>query len=569
MPLTLEVVGEKAARMGGAVRKTFTAGGTIGRLPDNDWILPDQYISGHHARISFANGAFTIEDTSTNGVFINSPQNRLTRKKAYPLRNGDTIFIDDYEVRVTVAREPAAVESYARARSAPSSGPLIPDDSFDGLPGAAGEPNATDPLALLGLQSSPAIQAGPSAASLAKQSPLAEHYRPPKPIPPPRSAPAAQPAAAPPKDPPPGFIPDDYDPMSSEDDDPFAAPDPTMSRPVQASPSAPPPPARPAVAPPARAVPAPPSRAASTVMTGPPGVPKPAPRPAPPPIAPPPQSAGRGTGRDTPVPESDDPFETAPPQRPKSPPRQAPVPPPRQAAAPAPPPRQVATPQAPPPPRPSAPPAAPASRSAPTPAGSSAAPDFAALLQAAGLEGARVTPELSQQLGQILRVVVAGLMDVLRARDKIKDEFRMRMTTYKQADNNPLKFSVNVEDALHNLLVKRNAAYLGPVEAFEDAFLDVRNHQMAMLAGVRVAYEAMLAEFEPDRLQEDFDRVSKGGNFLSGGAKAKYWDLYRTRFHDMVKDADSSFRHLFGDDFAKAYEEQLSRLKAANRAERK
>jgi type VI secretion system FHA domain protein len=565
MPLTLEVIGEKAARMGGAVRKTFTAGGTIGRLPDNDWILPDQYISGHHARISFANGAFTIEDTSTNGVFINSPQNRLTPKKAYSLRNGDTIFIDDYKVRVSIAAEPAAVESYARARSLPSSGPLVQDDSFDGLPGAAGEPNATDPLALLGLQSSPAIPPGPSAASLAKQSPLAEHYRPPKPIPPPRPAPA-QPAAAPPKDPPPGFIPDDYDPMSSEDDDPFAAPDPTMSRLVQASPPAPPPPARAAVAPPARAAPAPPSRAASTVMTGPPVVPKPAPRPAPPPIAAPPQSAGRGTGRDAPAPESDDPFETVPPQRPRAPPpRQAPVPSPRQAAAPAPPPRQVATPQAPPPPPPSAPPAAPASRAAP----SSAAPDFAALLQAAGLEGARVTPELSQQLGQILRVVVAGLMDVLRARDKIKDEFRMRMTTYKQADNNPLKFSVNVEDALHNLLVKRNAAYLGPVEAFEDAFLDVRNHQMAMLAGVRVAYEAMLAEFEPDRLQEDFDRVSKGGNFLSGGAKAKYWDLYRTRFHDMVKDADSSFRHLFGDDFAKAYEEQLSRLKAANRAERK
>jgi type VI secretion system FHA domain protein len=195
--------------------------------------------------------------------------------------------------------------------------------------------------------------------------------------------------------------------------------------------------------------------------------------------------------------------------------------------------------------------------------------DFAAMLKAAGLDDVRVTPELSQQFGQILRVVVAGLMDVLRARDKIKDEFRMRMTTYKQADNNPLKFSVNVEDALHNLLVKRNAAYLGPVEAFEDAFLDVRNHQMAMLAGVRVAYEAMLAEFDPERLQKEFDPAAKGANFLSGGPKAKYWELYRNRFHDMVKDADSSFRHLFGDDFAKAYEEQLARLRAANRAERK
>jgi len=195
--------------------------------------------------------------------------------------------------------------------------------------------------------------------------------------------------------------------------------------------------------------------------------------------------------------------------------------------------------------------------------------DFAAMLAAAGVESARVTPELAQQFGQILRVVVAGLMDVLRARERIKDEFRMRMTTFKAADNNPLKFSANVEDALHNLLVKRNAAYLGPVEAFEDAFQDLRNHQMAILAGMRVAYDSMLAEFEPGRLQGEFDRQVKGGSFLSGSAKSKYWELYRNRFHDMVKDADTSFRNLFGDEFAKAYEEQLARLKTLNRAERR
>jgi type VI secretion system protein ImpI len=56
---------------------------------------------------------------------------------------------------------------------------------------------------------------------------------------------------------------------------------------------------------------------------------------------------------------------------------------------------------------------------------------------------------------------------------------------------------------------------------------------------------------------------------LSGPAKSKYWELYVNKFHDMVKDADSSFRHLFGDEFAKAYEEQLARLKTLDRAERR
>ncbi len=34
----------------------------------------------------------------------------------------------------------------------------------------------------------------------------------------------------------------------------------------------------------------------------------------------------------------------------------------------------------------------------------------------------------------------------------------------------------------------------------------------------------------------------------------------------MVRDADESFRELFGEEFAKAYEAQLERLKAQNRS---
>ena len=43
-----------------------------------------------------------------------------------------------------------------------------------------------------------------------------------------------------------------------------------------------------------------------------------------------------------------------------------------------------------------------------------------------------------------------------------------------------------------------------------------------MLAGMRVAFESMLAEFDPDRLQQEFDRqLSKG----LVPAKLRYWDL--------------------------------------------
>ena len=106
MSLTLEVIGEKTTRMGRSARKTFTGEGTIGRLPDNDWVSLDTYISDPLSRWRLFH-----HDTSRNGVFINSPQNRMTRNKPYPLRSGDTIFIDDYEVRVVVEHEPADLES--------------------------------------------------------------------------------------------------------------------------------------------------------------------------------------------------------------------------------------------------------------------------------------------------------------------------------------------------------------------------------------------------------------------------------------------------------------------------
>jgi len=187
---------------------------------------------------------------------------------------------------------------------------------------------------------------------------------------------------------------------------------------------------------------------------------------------------------------------------------------------------------------------------------------LSAMLAAAGLDDVEVTPALVESFGKILRVVVGGVMDILRARQHIKDEFRIRGTQFKPEKNNPLKFSANIDDALHNLLVKHNAAYLNPVDAFTDAFDDLRDHQIAMLAGMRVAFEAMLADFDPDRLQDRFDRQLKKGALLSVPAKLRYWDLYRDRNEELRKDVDAAFRRWFGEEFAKAYDEQLEQLKA-------
>ena len=170
---------------------------------------------------------------------------------------------------------------------------------------------------------------------------------------------------------------------------------------------------------------------------------------------------------------------------------------------------------------------------------------------------------LPPEIEPIFRIVIDGVMDVLRARAEIKNTFRLPVTIIQRSENNPLKFAATADEALQKIIApSTNTAFLSGTAAFQDAFDDIRCHQMAMLAGVRAGFESLLAHFNPDRVEHDTD----GGKRSAFGGKGKYWEKYRDNFEGLMKDPDDSFRRLFGDEFARAYEEQLSRLKSARRA---
>jgi len=161
---------------------------------------------------------------------------------------------------------------------------------------------------------------------------------------------------------------------------------------------------------------------------------------------------------------------------------------------------------------------------------------------------------------QLMALIVQGMMDVLKSRAEIKSQFRLSLTTIKPVENNPLKFSPNVEDALGHLFTDRTKGYLGPSDAFAEGFNDIKAHQMAMLAGMRAAFEHMLEQFSPEILEKHFEGGAKRGKILGMGSKARYWDLYRDMFDKMTRDSDDNFRKLFGEEFASAYEQQMQKL---------
>ena len=492
MNLTLEIANPREANPSDDPRHVFGEdGGSIGRASTNSWVLTHNKVSGQHARITFRSGVFYVQDTSRNGVSVNSPENRLVRERPYALKAGDRLFIEPYEIDVWI--EAASARPVRQSHSdpfadsdpfAPRPDALLGDQNLGPLAGAPVN-DEVDPLKFFDpVGGRPSRKAEPIIPPVDEI--LGQHYQPPEvvatPAPPPRAK--LEPVA----------IPDGYDPLKP--DEPIVQP-------------APPPP--------------PPSAPASA------------------PIRPRPGDASEVRRR------AKDPLveDSTIRQRAATPPDSAPV-------IPQPPALPVAPPVVPP-----------RADAAPRPSGQTA--DLAELLAGAGVPDAVVTQELSRHLGQILRIVVSGLMDILQSRQRIKEEFGIQHTMFRSADNNPLKFSANVEDALHNLLVKRNAAYLGPVEAFADAFDDLRDHQLAMLAGLRVAFDAMLAEFDANKLQEEFDDQMGKHALPLMPAKMRYWELYREKQQEMAKDADATFERLFGEEFKRAYEEQFRKLKAARR----
>jgi len=520
--LILELVSSSAEHRPSVTRKVFgPAGGTIGRATHSDWVLPNNKVSSRHAKITFDNSTFYIEDTSRNGIYLNSPDNRLELGQVYPLKAGDRLLVEPYEILVSItsdrddtrrrpiiappkdSADPFKLDDLFGKAPLDSPPPPVPG-LFEALPESQQE-SVVDPLILLGAV--PKVAAPPKAPSVARDleagSPLDAHFRPPAVVAPPAPAPAPVPIVPPAA---PVLIPDNYDPL---------APD-TRSVPLEVL--------------------------EALAQVGPP--------PVGPPLVPP-----------VPTPDLDDVLgHLHSPDVPPEPVGPVDVEPAPAVKAPV-----VAPVVAPPAPAvPLVPGGSRGSRPRRSSESASSGPvsaDLAGVLAAAGLGNVPVTPELAEQFGEILRVVVQGVMDVMRSRQQVKDEFRMRMTYFMPVDNNPLKFSANADDALHNLLVKRNEAYLGPVEAFEEAFDDLRNHQLAVLAGMRVAFECTLAEFDPDRLQEEFDRQLKKSAVFSVGAKLRYWDLFRERRAEIDRDPEESFRRLFGEAFTKAYDAQLKRLK--------
>ena len=189
---------------------------------------------------------------------------------------------------------------------------------------------------------------------------------------------------------------------------------------------------------------------------------------------------------------------------------------------------------------------------------------MAALLRGLGLPELQTKlsgPQLAELVGAMLREAVDGTMGVLTARSMTKREIRIEATMIASKGNNPMKFFPDSEAALSQMLTNAWAGYMPGVKAMNNAFEDLRAHEMATIAGMRAALGGVLARFDPAAIEARLAEPTVMDKMMASKRKAKMWDRMVELYGQMSNEAEDDFQRLFGEKFAAAYEEQTERMR--------
>jgi type VI secretion system protein ImpI len=162
--------------------------------------------------------------------------------------------------------------------------------------------------------------------------------------------------------------------------------------------------------------------------------------------------------------------------------------------------------------------------------------------------------ELADEIGQLIRLVTENMKQLLDARQQAKRLARSSNQTMIQAlDNNPLKFSPTVEEALRLMFGPPTRSYLDARRAFAQGFSDLKAHQVKTFSAMQHALKLLLGEFDPDVIENALtgDRGLAG---VVGSRKARLWDLYLARWQARTMNNQDGMLNAFMDYFAECYD---------------
>jgi type VI secretion system protein ImpI len=196
------------------------------------------------------------------------------------------------------------------------------------------------------------------------------------------------------------------------------------------------------------------------------------------------------------------------------------------------------------------PPVAPPPRPAVTHAaetGMDAGSGLVAFLEGAGLVAADAggaPPEaLLRELGQRYRAMAQGLIELLMIRSALKRETGLDRTMIAAAENNPLKLTASVDEAVRWLVAPRGSGYLAPDTTIAATIDDLKAFTPELVRSMQQALQVLLHRIDPAAFERALGDISMLQIVAAGGRKAACWGRFKERYAELAREAEGEFLH--------------------------
>jgi type VI secretion system FHA domain protein len=165
----------------------------------------------------------------------------------------------------------------------------------------------------------------------------------------------------------------------------------------------------------------------------------------------------------------------------------------------------------------------------------------------------------AEDIATVMLSTTKGVMSLLASRTAFKQESRLSATLIQPRSNNPIKFSIDPEDTLEMLLVKKKKGYMTTGDAYDEALKDIQLHQMAFMSGLQGTLVGLLAELAPESIEKQINEKSK--LFMGLNANSQCWQLYKEKQNTLAKSVTENLNEILGSYFSDAYQAQINSFK--------
>ena len=186
---------------------------------------------------------------------------------------------------------------------------------------------------------------------------------------------------------------------------------------------------------------------------------------------------------------------------------------------------------------------------------------LAAFCRGAGIDNELLPADAQTRLmhlaGQLLREALVGLKDLERARNEIRNRFRIEIQA-EADDPRPSLAGSAIEELLLNLLNQHETRQTDAVQWLRETVASAKAHEAASALALRAAFVEFVDRLDPAELEARFERASKRGKLRANG-RAGYWDLYAEFYRSLIEMPADHLPHTYVEAFAKAYKDALKK----------